>query len=112
MKLIFTGNGANGIERYNKHPNTNRNDTRRKVTPKKRNLYSSLAQPVIFDTTLTGLTLDQKRAKHGSVLNFSDGSLRRRSSIDQSNKSKSSYSSKGKQSTQPKKTLGMTLKNL
>jgi len=59
-----------------------------RVTPKKRNLYSSLAQPIIFDGSLTNSTHGkQRRANHNSVLNFSDGSQLRRSSIDPSNKS-------------------------
>jgi hypothetical protein len=58
------------------------------ATPKKRFLNSSLAQPNFLVDSLTNSANDRlKRAKHNSVLNFSDGSQLRRSSIECSVKS-------------------------
>lgn len=58
-----------------RYSSTRGSRARARITPKERQLYSSLGQPNIFDASLTSSTINKpKRAKHNSVLNFSDGS--------------------------------------
>jgi hypothetical protein len=89
MRQIFNNPLRVSQQPTMRYASTRRGDQKR-ITPKKRRqLYSSLAQPNYEVSLNSSNHRNFRRAKHSSVLNFSDGSQLRRSSIDPSIKSAS-----------------------